>query len=91
MRSRLPLALVLVLLLALAASLALAAAAYDLSWWTVDAGGGASSGGPYVLQGTLGQPDAGTLSGGPYVLQGGFWGGAGATAGFGLYLPLILR
>jgi len=31
---------------------------YVLSWYTVDGGGGRSSGGPYQLLGTIGQPDA---------------------------------
>ena len=37
---------------------------FDLSWWTVDAGGGGSSGGPFVLIGAIGQPDAEVVSGG---------------------------
>lgn len=53
---------------------ALAAGTFDLSWWTVDGGGGMnSSGGVYTLSGTIGQPDAGTLKGGSYELTGGFW------------------
>lgn len=46
---------------------------YDLSWSTVDGGGSQSSGGSYVLTGTIGQPDAGYHSGGNYELLGGFW------------------
>lgn len=46
---------------------------FDLSWFTVDGGGGSSSGGPYALSGTIGQADAGTMSGGSYGLTGGFW------------------
>jgi len=38
-------------------------------------GGGRSSGGPYVLTGTIGQPDAAWSSGGNYELLGGFWPG----------------
>ena len=53
---------------------------YDLSWWTVDGGGGNASGGPYALGGTVGQPDAGTLTGGDYSLRGGLWLGIGAEA-----------
>ena len=45
---------------------------YTIDWFTVDGGGGASSGGAYTLTGTIGQPDAGTLSGGSYTLEGGF-------------------
>jgi len=53
---------------------------FDLSWWTVDGGGGTSSGGSYTLSGTTGQPDAGpALSGGSYTLAGGFWGAGGAA------------
>ena len=66
---------------------------YDLSWWTVDGGGGTSStGGGYSLGGTAGQPDAGVLSGGVYALAGGFWrGGALAGPWYLIYLPIVLR
>src|SRR3989442_3601084 len=50
-------------------------AQYAIDWFTIDGGGGASSGGGFTLSGTIGQPDAGTLSGGNYTLQGGFWPG----------------
>lgn len=50
-------------------------AQFAIDWFTFDGGGRASSGGPYSLQGTLGQPDAGTSSGGGYTSQGGFWPG----------------
>ncbi len=47
---------------------------YDLTWWTVDGGGGTVSGAGYTLMGTAGQPDAGApLTGGGYTLTGGFW------------------
>jgi hypothetical protein len=83
-----------VLVLLLFVSLAFAQD-YDLSWWTVDGGGGTfSQGGSYTLGGTIGQPDAGLLSGGNYTLGGGFWGGgalAEAPAGSGIYLPLVMK
>lgn len=44
---------------------------YDLSWNTIDGGGGVSSGGQYELVGTIGQPDAGEMFGGDYELYGG--------------------
>ncbi len=47
---------------------------YTLDWFTVDGGGGTSTGGVYSVSGTIGQPDAGHLSGGNYTLDGGFWG-----------------
>jgi len=47
---------------------------YDLSWNTVDGGGGTSIGGNYSISGTFGQPDAGeVLSSGAFELTGGFW------------------
>ena len=53
---------------------------YDLTWSTVDGGGGTfSTGGTYELGGTIGQPDAGGLSGGTYTLEGGFWSAAAST------------
>ena len=52
-----------------------AAGDYDLSWNTIDGGGGQSSGGDYALTGTIGQPDAAYSSGGDYELLGGFWPG----------------
>jgi hypothetical protein len=65
---------------------------YDLYWWTVDGGGGTSSGGIFSLSGTAGQPDAGLLSGGVYTVGGGFWGGEEITTPeYDLFLPLILR
>ena len=44
------------------------------SWFTVDGGGGTSTGGQLGLSGTAGQPDAGIMSGSGYILYGGFWG-----------------
>ncbi len=61
-------------LLALSAGAPSALAQYDLSWFTVDGGGGTfSTGGDFELGGTIGQPDAGVLTGGTYQLEGGFW------------------
>ena len=63
---------------------------YDLTWNTIDGGGGTSTGGVYSLSGTIGQPDAGTLTGGgTYTLNGGFWNDALNVAR--LFLPLIRR
>ena len=49
---------------------------YEISWHTIDGGGGVSSGGDCVLTGTIGQPDSGIMSAGDYVLNGGFWAGS---------------
>jgi hypothetical protein len=54
---------------------------FDLSWHTVDAGGGYSAGGDFDVEGTIGQPDAGEMSGGEFTLIGGFWTGASSGGG----------
>ncbi|MHC4744198.1 MAG: hypothetical protein ACYS8Z_19955 [Planctomycetota bacterium] len=48
---------------------------YEISWYTIDGGGGVSQGGPYVLTGTVGQPDADWSKGGSYEVLGGYWAG----------------
>jgi hypothetical protein len=81
------------LALLLGATWALRASApeWAVSWWTVDGGGGTSSGGVYSLAGTAGQAEVGALmQGGTYELAGGFWG-AGGKAEYDLYLPVVLR
>ncbi|MCC6676664.1 MAG: hypothetical protein IT436_05925 [Phycisphaerales bacterium] len=65
----------------LAGSVLLAAASqataqpYEIRWYTIDGGGGTSSGGVYTLSGTAGQHDAGVLTAAPWVLEGGYWPG----------------
>ena len=55
---------------------------FDLSWHTIDGGGGTSTGGGFELAGTIGQHDAGpAMTGGPFSLLGGFWSGAGSDPG----------
>lgn len=46
--------------------------------WTIDGGGGRSSGGSYVLSASIAQPDADPLhpaTGAGYAIEGGFWPG----------------
>ena len=61
-------------LIVAAMALAAHAQSYSVNWFTIDGGGGTSTGGVYSVTGTIGQPDAGQLSGGNYSLDGGFWG-----------------
>ena len=99
MRLKLSKLLLFVSLLALLASLALSFAAaqtsgtFDLSWSSVDGGGGSSSGGSYALSGTIGQSDAGHLSGGNFSLGGGFWPGQTGTvdSSHTVYLPFVIK
>jgi hypothetical protein len=47
---------------------------YNINWYKISGGGGASGGGVYSLNGTIGQHDAGgPMTGGIYSLTGGFW------------------
>jgi len=78
------------LLVAGGIALAQSGGGYDLSWNSVDGGGGSMSGGDYALTGTVGQADAGaTMSGGDYALQGGFWNAG--TVPVVLHLPILFR
>lgn len=86
--------LLLVLLLSVVPALAQTGGLFDLSWNTVDGGGGASGGGTYSLYGTVGQPDAGVMTGGDFTLSGGFLMGGEVVSPppqNELFLPLILR
>ena len=83
---------------------AAAQAQYAIDWYTIDAGGGTSSGGAYSLTGTIGQVDAEVVSlcstdGGAgcvnptYELTGGFWVGlvTGAPETCGPDLNCVFR
>ena len=49
-------------------------AQYSIPWFTIDGGGGTSTGGVYAVSGTIGQPDAGgPMTNGQYSVTGGFW------------------
>jgi hypothetical protein len=52
----------------------LQAQTYSIDWSKVSGGGGTSTGGVYVVSGTIGQPDSGgPMTGGNYSVTGGFW------------------
>lgn len=69
---------------------------YELTWTSINAGGGEMTGGAYSLVSTIGQPEAGAMqSGGAYSLNGGVVdaGSSGQTTP-GVqqtFLPLIWR
>jgi hypothetical protein len=69
-----------VMLVVTAVSAQLAGSGPEINWYTIDGGGGTSTGGSFSLSGTIGQPDAGgpMTGGGPggFSLTGGFWPGA---------------
>ena len=61
---------VILLMLASIPVLAQTDGVFDLTWSSVDGGGGTfSTGGSYSLGGSIGQPDAGYMSGGVYTLS----------------------
>ena len=64
---------------------------YAIDWFTIDGGGGTSTGGVYSLSGTIGQPDAGRMTGASYALDGGFWGFVGAVQTGGAPLLSVER
>ncbi len=79
-------------LLVVSIAVAQSGGGYDLTWNTIDGGGGTSSNGAYTLNGTIGQADAGSLSGSGYTLSGGFCvGAAAATMNYRVYLPSVLK
>ncbi len=70
------------------------AEAFSLPLWTVEGGGGSSSGGSFALVGAAGQPDAGGMTGGTYELSGGFFPGspeAPPEPEYRLYLPQAFK
>jgi hypothetical protein len=84
----------LVFLLIGSAALARDGGGYDLSWWTVDGGGGRAKAGlpgPYALDATIGQPDVRVWQGSGYTLAGGFWGSGPVQQQPRIYLPLVVR
>ncbi|MBI3850316.1 MAG: hypothetical protein HY298_08515 [Verrucomicrobia bacterium] len=65
---------------------------YSIDWFTIDGGGGTSTGGVYSVTGTIGQPDAGpTMSGGNVSVDGGFWSIIAAVQTPGAPLLTITR
>jgi hypothetical protein len=64
---------------------------YSIDWYSIDGGGGTSTGGVYSMSGTIGQPDAGRLTGASYTLEGGFWGFVGALQTPGAPLLTVER
>lgn len=50
-------------------------APYEMSWWSVDGGGGSSSGGVFAVIGAIGQPDTGVASACAVAIEGGVWSG----------------
>ena len=52
---------------------AASAQSFSIDWFTIDGGGGTSSGGSYSVSGTIGQPDTGKSAGGNFEMEAGFW------------------
>ena len=71
--------------IAVLVAIELARGQFAFDWYSIDGGGGMSTGGRYTLSGTIGQADANpvTLTGGGYALEGGFWPGVIVPANTG--------
>ena len=68
------------------------AQSYSIDWFTIDGGGGTSTGGVFSVSGTIGQPDAGPrMAGGSFSIDGGFWGIVAAVPTPGAPLLSIFR
>jgi hypothetical protein len=61
------------LLTALLMAVSMVHADYQIDWYTIDGGGGMSSGGIYTLTGTIGQHDASYSQSEIFIVMGGFW------------------
>jgi hypothetical protein len=46
---------------------------FIIDWFSINSGGGASSGGSFELSATIGEVGAGSLSGGQFSLDAGYW------------------
>ena len=57
--------------------------------WVMGGGASDSAAGGAALRGTLGQPVVGVVTGGDVTLGQGFW--RVTTAGYNIYLPLVIR
>ena len=66
-------------------ALSVRAQPYAVDWFAVAGGGGVSTGSQYVVNGTIGQSDAGgPHTGGSYSVTGGFWSLIAAVQSTGL-------
>ena len=60
-------------LLILFSGATLAQGRFSLTWWTVDGGGGTSTGSQYEVGGIIGQPDTGAIGSERFIINGGYW------------------
>jgi hypothetical protein len=88
MKRKLSALLVVLILAAVLLGRTHAAGGLAIDWWSVDGGGNRSSGGAYVFDGSIGQPDVGGLSSARFSANGGFWF---VTSDGMIYLPLMVR
>ncbi len=92
MRNRNLCLLVLVLLLTGATAASATESNLAMIAWTVDGGGGSSTGPAYSISGAAGQHDAGVAAGSDYMVLGGFWSGGQITQPEGrLFMPIVRR
>jgi hypothetical protein len=83
--------IILVLIFFVSVALTGIAQSYSIDWFTIDGGGGTSTGGVYSVSGTIGQVDAGTMIGDNFSIDGGFWGIIAAIQTLGAPVLTITR
>ena len=66
---------------------------FTLLWWTLDSGGGSSSGEQFAMESTIGQSDTGSMGGERFALNTGYRDAPGPTRDDDhfTYLPMILN
>lgn len=83
-------AVVAAMLVLASAALAQSGGTFNLTWNTIDGGGGRVTSASYSMEGSIGQPDAGQIASGSYSLMSGFQIQT-AAASYDVYLPVILK
>ncbi len=69
-------AMLVLMLLSTTWALAQSGEEWTIGRWDTPGGGGTSSGGGFLVRGSVGQPEAnGLLKGGAFAVRGGFWTG----------------
>lgn len=64
----------------------------SINWSSIDGGAGSSTGGVFMVTGTVGQPDAhGFMAGGSYSVAGGYWALPVTVAAVGVPTVNIVR
>ena len=84
-------AVVVAMLVLTSAVLAQSGGTFNLTWNSINGGGGRVTSSSYTMEGSIGQPYAGTLTSGSYSLTAGFQTQTEVATRHEVYLPAILK